>query len=554
MSTSEALELLEPPRIEVPTDWHPYARDYGVYKCGHPKSNENTILHGIKQKKKCRFCCGPKQAWSSKNNGGKFRCGHEITDENSVWMGKKRRCKTCIPAIRKINQDRYWAKRGFKCGHPRTIENTRKTESGKASCIACHPGPKKSEKCQLKGHPLTPDNVRLDGGGRRVCLKCESIRRAKKRGRRIIKSAPIDLKLFCKGGHKRTPENTQYDENGNPVRCRECTNARTAQRNRAARLGLEFRVKHTQGMSLAEKIEHYSEPPDENGCRIWNGPTNKGKPWMDIEQPGGTRKRMGIQRYLYEQLHGMPIPDSHVSFAACGHIACVTPTCIRIEERSKYLKRPDIMTKIKRSKRLARGRGRDKYVLPALKYIPKIRQTLTYRYSRTAPGDIEDILQEVLLKFYLAGAEERDSYERVENFEAFVMTVAINTATDWFRLQRNQLGTMVSLDEHIQTHGGSSTNPPATRLERLPAPASADPSREWEEIEREEREHRRLLWRLRSIPPRARQAFKLQIFEDLSQKELATALGISENTVEQHLVKARRSVFDHRKTRRNHVV
>jgi RNA polymerase sigma factor (sigma-70 family) len=59
---------------------------------------------------------------------------------------------------------------------------------------------------------------------------------------------------------------------------------------------------------------------------------------------------------------------------------------------------------------------------------------------------------------------------------------------------------------------------------------------------REEVERMRSI--LMKLPPKCRQAFELRKFEELSQREIAQRMKISESTVEKHLVKALRWVMN----------
>lgn len=47
-----------------------------------------------------------------------------------------------------------------------------------------------------------------------------------------------------------------------------------------------------------------------------------------------------------------------------------------------------------------------------------------------------------------------------------------------------------------------------------------------------------------TLPPKCRQAFQLKKFEELSQREIAERMGISESTVEKHLAKALRLLME----------
>ena len=52
---------------------------------------------------------------------------------------------------------------------------------------------------------------------------------------------------------------------------------------------------------------------------------------------------------------------------------------------------------------------------------------------------------------------------------------------------------------------------------------------------------------LSMLPPKCRQAFELRKFDGLSQREIAARMGISQSTVEKHLIKALRWVMSQMK-------
>jgi RNA polymerase sigma factor (sigma-70 family) len=53
-----------------------------------------------------------------------------------------------------------------------------------------------------------------------------------------------------------------------------------------------------------------------------------------------------------------------------------------------------------------------------------------------------------------------------------------------------------------------------------------------------------LMFAIEELPPGCRQVFELRKFEDLSQREIAAKLGISESTVEKQLARALRLLLD----------
>lgn len=164
----------------------------------------------------------------------------------------------------------------------------------------------------------------------------------------------------------------------------------------------------------------------------------------------------------------------------------------------------------------------DRYVLEAFPFESRIRARL-YRYTRNC-DDVDELLQEMYVRLLTLGARDRPV---IGSFEAFVMTVARNIASDWLRHQKVVSITLVA------------------DLDAETAAAEGQP----DELASIEEELGVLADIVDSMPPRQRQVFRLRKVYGLSQKEIARKLGISENTVEQHLTKVVRQVgqlFGHR--------
>ena len=164
---------------------------------------------------------------------------------------------------------------------------------------------------------------------------------------------------------------------------------------------------------------------------------------------------------------------------------------------------------------------RDRYVLEAFPFESRIRARL-YRYTRNC-DDVDELLQEMYVRLLTLGAHDRPV---IGSFEAFVMTVARNIASDWLRHQKVVSITLVA-DLDAETAAEGQPDELASIEEELGVLADI----------------------VDSMPPRQRQVFRLRKVYGLSQKEIARKLGISENTVEQHLTKVVRQVgqlFGHR--------
>src|SRR5882757_60532 len=133
--------------------------------------------------------------------------------------------------------------------------------------------------------------------------------------------------------------------------------------------------------------------------------------------------------------------------------------------------------------------ARDRYVVEAFSYESRIRARL-YRYTRNC-DDVDELLQEMYVRLLTLGAHERPT---IGSFEAFVMTVARNIASDWLRHQKVVSITLVAdLDAEMAAEGQP------------------------DELVSIEEELDVLAEIVDSMPPRQRQVFRLRKVYGLSQ-------------------------------------
>lgn len=148
-----------------------------------------------------------------------------------------------------------------------------------------------------------------------------------------------------------------------------------------------------------------------------------------------------------------------------------------------------------------------------LDHLPVIRAAL-YRFTRNA-ADVEELSQEVYVRFAtgIVPAQPR-------SIRAFILTITRNVALDWLRHRKivpiDLMGDLEGLEEVIDG------NPQA------------------EDIINSHQELVILAEAAVTLPPLCRRAFTLRKVYGFSQKEIAEAMNISVNTVEQHLAKAAR--------------
>jgi RNA polymerase sigma factor (sigma-70 family) len=161
------------------------------------------------------------------------------------------------------------------------------------------------------------------------------------------------------------------------------------------------------------------------------------------------------------------------------------------------------------------NRMEDRYLVASLEFEGVLRACL-YRYARNV-ADVDELLQETYEHLLAAGAAPER--EEVRSIRAFALTVARNVALSWLR--------------HRQVV-------PIELVADLEALETLDDRDQVEEIVNSHQELALLTRAVARLPARCRQVFTLRKVYGLSQKEIAAELGISENTVEQHLAKGMR--------------
>jgi len=160
------------------------------------------------------------------------------------------------------------------------------------------------------------------------------------------------------------------------------------------------------------------------------------------------------------------------------------------------------------------SKNEERYLLRALEFENVLRACL-YRYTRNS-SDVEELLQETYARLLVAAASEEPE---VRSVRGFAFTIARNVAFDWLRHRQ-----VVPIE-------------PVADMEALEV---LDGSGQVEEIVNHHQELAMLVKAIQQLPERCRQVFTLRKVYGYSQKEIAARLGISENTVEQHLTRAAR--------------
>lgn len=159
------------------------------------------------------------------------------------------------------------------------------------------------------------------------------------------------------------------------------------------------------------------------------------------------------------------------------------------------------------------------------KYITEIRATLC-RYVRNR-SDTDEMAQEVFLRL-LTADKERTQAHCLRSDKAYLLTIARNVALDYLRhKQVVRIDFVGSLSEEaMEMFNSAPDDDVRTCLEA-------------------EEEIQQVLDAAERVPEKCRIIFMLKKVYGFSQKEIAAAMKISENTVEQHLTKAARQIATH---------
>lgn len=144
------------------------------------------------------------------------------------------------------------------------------------------------------------------------------------------------------------------------------------------------------------------------------------------------------------------------------------------------------------------------YVVAASPRLHRVAYLLTGSRS-----DAEDLVQTALAKTYLAWPRIRER----EAIDGYVRRVMLNTRTSWWRRSRHV--TTTSLDDY----------PAATAIPDRDATADADL-------------HDALWVAIGRLPRRQRAAVVLRFYEDMTEAEAASVLGVSVGTVKSSVSRA----------------
>ncbi len=132
-----------------------------------------------------------------------------------------------------------------------------------------------------------------------------------------------------------------------------------------------------------------------------------------------------------------------------------------------------------------------------------------FRYVKQE-SDTEEIVQEVFLKIW----QSHDKINIYSSFESFLFTIAHNTTVNLLKKR----ATEHKYVEHVKS------------LQQIENSYELADEIHYKELEQ------KLKGLLEELSPRQKEIFQLSREEGLSHKEIADKLGISQNTVKNHLV------------------
>lgn len=144
-------------------------------------------------------------------------------------------------------------------------------------------------------------------------------------------------------------------------------------------------------------------------------------------------------------------------------------------------------------------------------YVPTLRR---YFAKRVEPGDVEDLVQDVLLRMHVRGQGEG-----IANIEGYLFQVAASVLTD--RARRDQVRHRGAHHELTEAHHPADDLTPDRVLHGR------------EDVER-------LIAALEEMPELTRDSFVLHRFEEMSYGAISDHLGISVSAVGRHIMKAMR--------------
>ena len=159
------------------------------------------------------------------------------------------------------------------------------------------------------------------------------------------------------------------------------------------------------------------------------------------------------------------------------------------------------------------------------RYYPQVCRFFARKGMSAEDG--KDLTQEVFFSVYegLEGLREESFFER------WLFKIAMNLFRN--HLERKRAGKRAAVEVSLDSTANASDEGPlaqlASELGRGPA-----------EVVLDKEKHQKVHQALESLPEQMRRCLQLRVVEDLTYQEIASIMGLSQNTVKVHLYQARK--------------
>ncbi len=381
-----------------------------------------------------------------------------------------------------------------------------------------------------KNHPVTGANViivRKYGKEVERCRECihASQRAWTKKNRPKRKS----LSTMCRSGaHPLSGGNLRISPDGSR-QCRACTAARARLRSSEKRRGIYVPKLLASGLTLEEKFELWIKPGN-GGCQIWSGPRAvRNRPIINHGTlPKGKRL---VRSLMWERKTGAPLAPHETLIMSCANEDCVAAEHLVMVRKRERLRIANVTEKRLMKMRLRHNPNSERYMREIM-----VHRNAAYRAIhkyKALENERDDILQDAAMRVYKKMLLEGEG--AIPDIKSFLIIIARNLAVDYMR--RRNIVPVVSITAEEVRDRGTGEKDYYARAEdyfSIAAPLGADPAIALEQEEEWGLQRKRLLWRVRQLSGRRREAVLLKA-DGLSQAEIAEKMQLSENTVEGHL-------------------
>ena len=165
-----------------------------------------------------------------------------------------------------------------------------------------------------------------------------------------------------------------------------------------------------------------------------------------------------------------------------------------------------------------RDNDKDAFQILYLLYYPRLR-AYVLKFVKAAQY-AEDIVQDAFLKLW----EIRNTIDPEKNFSGYIFTITKNLIFKFFKTAAYQ-------EEMVDD----------VLISYLPGDSNVQENAEWKEL------HTAIQQAIQLLPPKRQKVFLLCREENLSYDQVSTRLGISRNTIKEHMVHAMKFIREHLK-------